>query len=219
MDGKSMKQIILALLLLTTPALAGTAVVVDGDTLKIGDVTYRLHGIDTPEAGQKCNTAQGGKWQCGKAATQYMMTLVSGQDVQCDDRGADDFDRTISVCTIDGTDINAAMVASGNAWAFHKFSNDYSAIEDQAKAKNIGIWQAATQTAEDWRAERWAVSVQVSPKGCPIKGNISNNGHIYHVPWSRYYNRTKITLSKGEKWFCSERQALDAGWRAPLWGG
>jgi hypothetical protein len=29
-------------------------------------------------------------------------------------------------------------------------------------------------------------------------------------------DRTKISLCKGERWFCSERQALDAGWCAPL---
>jgi hypothetical protein len=30
------------------------------------------------------------------------------------------------------------------------------------------------------------------------------------------YERTKISLDQGEHWFCSEREALDAGWRAPL---
>ncbi len=33
-------------------------------------------------------------------------------------------------------------------------------------------------------------------------------------PW---YSRTKVSVEKGERWFCSEREALDAGWRAPRW--
>ena len=50
---------------------------------------------------------------------------------------------------------------------------------------------------------------------CDIKGNISMNTgeHIYHVPGGRYYAATSISLMKGERWFCSEAQARDAGWR------
>jgi hypothetical protein len=60
--------------------------------------------------------------------------------------------------------------------------------------------------------------VQEAPEGCPIKGNINSEGErIYHTPWgSQWYERTKISADQGEQWFCSERQALDAGWRAPL---
>lgn len=49
---------------------------------------------------------------------------------------------------------------------------------------------------------------------CVIKGNINSKGeHIYHVPGARYYDETKIDESKGERWFCSESEAQDAGWR------
>jgi hypothetical protein len=49
-----------------------------------------------------------------------------------------------------------------------------------------------------------------------IKGNISLNGgqRIYHVPGSRDYDSTKIDESKGERWFCTEQEAVSAGWRA-----
>lgn len=50
---------------------------------------------------------------------------------------------------------------------------------------------------------------------CRIKGNISESGHIYHVPGSTWYERTQIDTSKGERWFCSETEAKAAGWRAP----
>jgi hypothetical protein len=50
-----------------------------------------------------------------------------------------------------------------------------------------------------------------------IKGNIGSNGdRIYHTPESPYYSRTKIDESKGERWFCTEEEAIEAGWRAPL---
>ena len=51
--------------------------------------------------------------------------------------------------------------------------------------------------------------------GCDVKGNISlNTGEkIYHVPGQEYYAKTRISLSKGERWFCSEQAAQKAGWR------
>ena len=52
----------------------------------------------------------------------------------------------------------------------------------------------------------------------PDQGHVNRNGaRIYHTPWgSQWYDRTKISLDQGERWFCSEREALNAGWRAPL---
>jgi micrococcal nuclease len=49
-----------------------------------------------------------------------------------------------------------------------------------------------------------------------IKGNITSKGdHIYHVPGSSSYNGTKISESKGERWFYTEEEARNAGWRPP----
>ncbi len=38
---------------------------------------------------------------------------------------------------------------------------------------------------------------------------------VYHTPDSPWYGRTDIDTDAGERWFCSEQEALDAGWRAP----
>ena len=81
-----------------------------------------------------------------------------------------------------------------------------------------GFWQGTAEPAWDFRTRRWKVEKQKAPNGCPIKGNISRSGErIYHAPWSRWYEDTRISPEKGERWFCSEREALDAGWRAPKW--
>lgn len=50
---------------------------------------------------------------------------------------------------------------------------------------------------------------------CKIKGNISLNSgeRIYHVPGQKHYAPTVISPSYGERWFCSEKEARDAGWR------
>ncbi len=56
-----------------------------------------------------------------------------------------------------------------------------------------------------------------TPAGpCRIKGNINDKGdRIYHVPGSDSYERTGISTSRGERWFCTEEEARKAGWRAP----
>lgn len=50
---------------------------------------------------------------------------------------------------------------------------------------------------------------------CDIKGNISINSgeRIYHVRGQEFYNSTVIRPSYGERWFCSEDDARNAGWR------
>lgn len=50
---------------------------------------------------------------------------------------------------------------------------------------------------------------------CNIKGNISyrTGEKIYHLPGDAYYDRTVIDESKGEEWFCTEDEAIDAGFR------
>jgi hypothetical protein len=52
--------------------------------------------------------------------------------------------------------------------------------------------------------------------GCTIKGNINSKGdRIYHVPGRGSYAQTEINEAAGERWFCSEDEARQAGWRAP----
>lgn len=53
------------------------------------------------------------------------------------------------------------------------------------------------------------------PDDCLIKGNISiDTGEaIYHVPGQKYYEQTVIDERYGELWFCTEDEALAAGWR------
>jgi endonuclease YncB( thermonuclease family) len=197
--------------------LTGPARIVDGDTVEVNGTTVRLSGIDAPEAGQRCALPSGKTWPCGEMAMERLVMLSEG-GISCSGTTTDLYGRLLGACTSsDGRNVNEVMVAEGLAWAFRKYSSDYAAAEESAKAARSGVWQAATQTPWDYRADKWNTATQTAPKGCPIKGNISDNGHIYHTPWSPWYARTKVIASKGERWFCTEREALDAGWRAPSW--
>lgn len=198
---------------------AGDFHVVDGDTIRSADGSFRLEGIDAPEAGQTCNSARGGRWRCGEAATNRMNALVAGQDVRCEPHGLDDYGRTLATCRSGSTNINELMVREGLAWAFRKYSMTYAAVEDAARQARRGIWQADTETPWRYRERRWEAARQDAPAGCPIKGNINAKGErIYHAPWSPWYEGTGVDPKRGERWFCTEKEALDAGWRAPLSG-
>lgn len=130
------------------------------------------------------------------------------------------YGRVIAVCIADGRNVNTEMISSGLAWAFRKYSMDYADLEEVAKSTRVGIWQAPTETAWVYRTHKWDTATVASPQAnCPIKGNINRKHEkIYHAPWSKDYAKTKIDVDKGERWFCSEAEAIAAGWRPPAFG-
>ncbi len=196
------------------PAVQGIPRVVDGDTIEIGATRIRLEGIDAPEGGQDCARIGGGTWRCGQAASVELQRLIGREAVRCESRGTDTYKRMLGICFVGTTDINAEMVRRGYAWAFVKYSRAYVAEEAEARSRMVGIWQAPTTTAWDHRAGRWETAGKsTTPDGCPIKGNITSGGRIYHMPWSPWYDKVRIEPDKGERWFCTESEAIAAGWR------
>jgi endonuclease YncB( thermonuclease family) len=193
--------------------LAGAARVVDGDTLDVGGERVRLEGIDAPEMAQSCGRQPVGTWSCGSAAANALARLIASRELVCERRGVDKYGRTLGVCFVGGADVNAQMVRDGMAWAFVKYSTSYVAEEALARAQRVGIWQGAAEPAWEFRHKRWAGAEVAAPSGCAIKGNVSARGHVYHLPWSPWYDKVKIDAAKGERWFCNEAEALAAGWR------
>ena len=204
--------------------VSGTATVIDGDTIEIRGQRIRLHGIDAPESSQWCTDNQGNTLRCGQQAALQLDSLVGGKNCQCQILDTDRYGRQIAICYRDGTDINEWMVAHGQALAYRKYSSDYVEAEQSARSVRRGIWQYSFEEPWSWRQQRRganggeqaAQQMKVNePSGdCHIKGNISRDGErIYHTTDSPWYERTRIDVSAGERWFCSEQQAKQAGWR------
>lgn len=60
-------------------------------------------------------------------------------------------------------------------------------------------------------------TVEEPQAACVIKANINRQGEkIYHLPGQLNYGRTVIDPEAGEMWFCSEEEAVAAGWRKAL---
>lgn len=54
--------------------------------------------------------------------------------------------------------------------------------------------------------------------GCKIKGNISmrTGNKLYYIPGMEDYKSTVIDRGKGERWFCTESEAIANGWSKAL---
>jgi micrococcal nuclease len=92
--------------------------IVDGDTFWISskDVGIRIWGLDAPER----DTPQ------GPAANAALSRLISGQTLTCRQRDIDRYGRIVGQCFLpDGRDITAAMIASGTAKEFCRFSGNH----------------------------------------------------------------------------------------------
>jgi endonuclease YncB( thermonuclease family) len=187
--------------------------VIDGDTLDVGDVRVRLHGIDAPERNQPCTTLTGQNWGCGDWVTRQVRDRYQGAQARCETTDRDRYGRVVARCFVDGADMNRDMVADGLAFAYRKYSYDYDLEEKAAVVADIGIHGFIMEAPARYRLTR--IKGRLAPdRNCQIKGNISAKGvRIYHLPGQKYYDKTGIDPRKGERWFCSEAQARASGWR------
>jgi endonuclease YncB( thermonuclease family) len=196
---------------------AGTASVIDGDTIEIHGERIRIEGIDAPESDQRC-TRDGKAWPCGRHSALALDALLQGTTTACSFSGKDKYGRWLGACRSEGTDIGQWMTEQGWAVAYRKYSQAYVTQEENARRQKVNIWSGTFDMPEEWRARKrggTTAQAKVPRQGtaCNIKGNISRNGRIYHVPGGAWYDRTQIDTSRGERWFCSEKEAIAAGWR------
>jgi len=187
--------------------------VVDGDTVRVGGQTIRLHGIDAPETDQRCLRPDGQRWACGVWAAGQVAARWAGRPATCDPVDTDRYGRIVAVCRVGGVDIGAELVAEGVAFAYRRYSRAYVGLERRAAARGFGLHGSEVVRPEDHRRAQRPAPQAAPASDCAIKGNISSNGRIYHLPGQEHYARTRISPGKGERWFCSEAQARAAGWR------
>jgi len=138
---------LVALVLWSVPAFtqtrfAGRVVgVTDGDTISVmrdgRSVRVRLEGIDCPERGQ----------DFGQRAKQFTSEMAFGKDAVVDVRDVDRYGRLARV-TVDGEDVSLALVRSGLAWHYTKYSRDPELAEAEmtAKSAQLGLWSRPAPT-------------------------------------------------------------------------
>jgi endonuclease YncB( thermonuclease family) len=220
-----------ALVLSASPLMAqsvtGRASVIDGDTIEIRGTRIRFHGADAPESAQTCQGPDGKSYRCGQQAALALFDKIGSSNVTCQQKDIDRYQRVVAQCSVNGTDLNGWLIEQGYALAYRQYGTDYVPQEEAARKAKRGLWAGSFTPPWDWRRGERETSTPVPSRpttsspgsvagGCKIKGNISAKGEkIYHLPGSSSYERTAINEGAGERWFCSEDEAVAAGWRAP----
>ena len=219
--------------------MVGRASIIDGDTVEIHGTRIRLFGIDAPESRQPC-IVRGKTTLCGQYAGAALADKVGAGTVTCESKDRDQYGRVVAVCRFGGEDLSAWMVGRGWALAYRQYSTDYVPQEEKASAAKLGLWQGEFVAPWDWRSgkrlkveetSRWPFrpsdTLQAETDqaqrpttetqrtaSCDIKGNINDRGErIYHVPGGKFHKQTGIDTSRGERWFCTEAEARENGWR------
>jgi len=141
--------------LITVPVsadtIAGTASVIDGDTIEIHGQRIRLSAIDAIESRQRCTLPDGRAWNCGKDSARALADKIGRNPVSCDVRDVDRYGRLVAVCSQHGEDLNAWLVRNGWAVAYRRYGLDYVPEENAARKNRAGIWSSDFMMPWDWR--------------------------------------------------------------------
>ena len=125
--------------------------VVDGDTIRAEangkEIKIRLIEIDAPEMNQPF----------GVQSKIFLNRLLNKKNVTLISQGEDRYGRTLGEIYADGENANTLMIRSGFAWVYDRYVKDSSlyVYQDQARAKNLGLWQAKDPIAPwVWRKQK-----------------------------------------------------------------
>lgn len=133
------------------PVLAGTATVIDGDTLEVRGQRIRLHAVDAPESRQTCR--RGAEvWRCGQAAALALSDRIGRRPVRCEQTDIDRYRRIVARCSVGGEDLGAWLVGQGLAIAYRRYGRDYVEAETDAREARRGMWAGDFEMPWDWRA-------------------------------------------------------------------
>ena len=170
--------------------------VLDGDTLVLeGKTRLRLRHIDAPEL-KHCG---------GPEAKEVLENLVKDKKIIIQEKILDQKGRAMALVYQNNQLVNLEMIRSG--WV--RYHSDQSSAADELK-------QVASQAKEAKKGIFSTRCYQTEPEDsdCIIKGNLDKNSgrRLYYLPNCVQYKFTIIEKDLGEDWFCTEKQAQEAGY-------
>ncbi len=190
-----------ALALLTSVAsfnqLRGEKVieVIDGDTYRIENrQIVRLYSIDAPDV-DVC---------MGQEAKEKLSSLILGKRITLQNIRSGGFNRVMGYAYVDGKSVETEMMKGGYAVLTRGTKELPELLESStyARQKKLGVFSDACYQMEN----------KVNPK-CNVKGNIgeTKQDRYYFTPSCPNYTQTVVWTSFGDRWFCTEKDAVEAG--------
>lgn len=102
--------------------VSGPAIVLSGDTLRIGRQTIRLFGIEAPQIDAVCGLPTGGKIYCGRSARKALDDMLRGTSAVClpwpEGSKGEKITAFCKVSTANGALINRRMIENGSVFAY-----------------------------------------------------------------------------------------------------
>lgn len=171
--------------------------VIDGDTFETAEKQrIRINGIQAPESGL-----------CGsKEAALALTKRIEGKRVYIKVLYLDVYRRQIAnVYLSNGSLLASVLAREGSVYVRQNSPGDQAllAAGDEARANKRGIYgEPCTQTENEENAR------------CVIKANNpgTTGRKIYHLPGCKSYPITQVQLYMGDQWFCTEKEAIRAGY-------
>lgn len=121
----------------------------DGDSMRVrcpgerDTLRIRMHQIDAPELDQPH----------GRSARDQLRQLCPrGGSAVIRVQGRDQYDRVLGDVSCGNTNVNEAMVASGDAWVYERHATDRKLhrLQDAARKQRRGLW-ATRDPVAPWR--------------------------------------------------------------------
>lgn len=164
----------------------------DGDSLDLSDGRrIRLLSLDAPEKG-RCASEE---------ARSFLTERVLGKRVRLAESITDDYGRQLANVYVGSLLVNEQVAKAGLAKFVYTKSTEYERVKGAAlvaREQQLGIYSPLCR-AKDPTTD------------CLIKGNLRHGTKLYQVPGCKQYDQIIIDQSFGDRWFCSEEEAVAAG--------
>ncbi len=173
--------------------------VLDGDTILLaGKVRLRLRHVDAPEL----------EFCAGKESKEFLENLVKGKKVYVQEEVIGQKGRPLALVYLGNGLVNKEVLENGWGRYHHDKSSAESVLKlagDFAKENKLGLYSPKCYQMEN-----------LGNPECDIKGNIDKgNQEIkrYYFPGCAQYEFAIVEKDLGEQWFCSEKEAQEAGYQ------